>query len=64
LLEWGDGTSFSSNLLSLPSSLRPLLRSKTYGAPGQYTIKLTITDKNGGKGVTTFVVNVDAPPTN
>jgi PKD repeat protein len=36
-----------------------LARAKTYAAPGTYTIRLTITDRNGGRGVQTFTVTVN-----
>jgi len=61
VIEWGDGTSFSSTLTALPTATRPLARSKTYNTPGQYTVRLFITDRNGVKGVQTSVVTVVAP---
>ena len=57
-IDWGDGTSFASTLFALPTSARPFARGKVWSAPGNYTVTLTVTDKNGGKGVTTLVVTV------
>ncbi|MDQ6613056.1 MAG: DNA/RNA non-specific endonuclease, partial [Gemmatimonadota bacterium] len=57
-VEWGDGTTFNSNLYALPSASRPFARSKVYGAPGTYTVLLTVTDRKGGQGVSTLVVTV------
>jgi DNA/RNA non-specific endonuclease/PKD domain len=59
VLEWGDGTSFTATLSTLPTSARPLARAKTYAAPGTYTMRLTITDRNGGRGVQTLTVTVN-----
>ncbi|MBC8085994.1 MAG: hypothetical protein H7Z40_01915, partial [Phycisphaerae bacterium] len=39
VLDWGDGTSFVSTLVSLPTPARPITRGKVYGAPGTYTIR-------------------------
>jgi len=57
-IDWGDGTTFNAFLTTLPTASRPNTRSKIYSAPGQYTVRLTITDKNGGQGVQTLVVTV------
>ena len=57
-VEWGDGTTFNANLYALPKTSRPFLRSKVYDAPGTYTVRLTVTDKKGGQGVSTLVVTV------
>jgi DNA/RNA endonuclease G (NUC1) len=59
VLEWGDGTSFTATLSTLPTSTRPLARAKVYAAPGTYTIRLSITDRNGGRGVQTLTVTVN-----
>ena len=58
LIDWGDGTTFTSTLFTLPTDARPLARGKTWSAPGTYTVRLTVTDKKGGQSSTTFVVTV------
>ncbi|MBC8086921.1 MAG: hypothetical protein H7Z40_06620 [Phycisphaerae bacterium] len=58
VLDWGDGTSFVSTLVSLPTPARPITRGKVYGAPGTYTIRLTITGKNGNSDTKTLVITV------
>ena len=57
-VDWGDGTTFSSTQFSMPTDTRPLQRSKVWTAPGTYTVRLTITDKKGGQGVSSLVVTV------
>ena len=46
-IAWGDGTSTTGSETSLGSTMA---RSHTYGQPGQYTLRLTVTDKDGGAG--------------
>ena len=57
-IDWGDGTSFVSTLFALPTSAAPLSRTKTWTAPGIYTVRLTVTDKKGGTGFSTLQVTV------
>jgi hypothetical protein len=58
ILDWGDGTNFTATLTSLPTAARPTARGKVYSTPGTYTVRLTITDKNGLHGSRTLVVTV------
>ncbi len=55
---WGDGTSFSANLTSLPTVQRPLVRSKSWAAPGTYAVTLSVTDRAGKTGVSTVQITV------
>ena len=57
-IDWGDNTSFKSTLYALPSSTRPFARAKVYSVPGTYIVKMTVTDKKGGQGVSTLTVTV------
>ncbi|MBL0938334.1 MAG: DNA/RNA non-specific endonuclease [Gemmatimonadaceae bacterium] len=57
-INWGDGTpitQFSS--LVLPTA--PLNRSKSYAAPGTYTIVVTVTDRDGGVGTISLPITVN-----
>jgi hypothetical protein len=58
VLDYGDGTSFTANLTSLPTVQRPLPRAKTWTAPGTYTVRLSITDKNGRRGESALLITV------
>jgi hypothetical protein len=57
-IDWGDGTTFSSTLFALPTDLRPFARAHAWATPGAYAIRLTITDKKGGQGVSAMSVTV------
>jgi PKD repeat protein len=52
-IAWGDGASTTGSEATLGASIT---RSHTYGQPGQYTVRLTVTDKDGGAGVDEAVV--------
>ena len=57
-INWGDAspiTQFSS--LVVPASA--LTRSKSYAAPGSYTITVTVTDRDGGVGTSSFTITVN-----
>jgi DNA/RNA endonuclease G (NUC1) len=45
-IDWGDGTAFTSVLTTPPSST-PLQRGKIWTTPGTYTVRVTVTDKDG-----------------
>jgi len=57
-IDWGDGTSFASTLFALPTSAHPFARAKSWSTPGTYTVRLTVTDKKGGQGVSILQVTV------
>jgi PKD repeat protein len=46
-IAWGDGTNTAGSEPTLGTSIT---RSHTYGQPGQYTVRVTVTDKDGGAG--------------
>jgi DNA/RNA endonuclease G (NUC1) len=58
VIDWGDGTSFTTTSFSLPTDSRPLARGKVWSAPGVYTVRVTVTDKKGAQGVSTLAVTV------
>jgi hypothetical protein len=58
VIDWGDATSFSSTLFALPTDARPFARAHAWATPGTYSVRLTITDKKGGQGVSTMSVTV------
>ncbi|HEU5183560.1 MAG TPA: Ig-like domain-containing protein [Gemmatimonadaceae bacterium] len=47
VVDWGDGTSSSGTALTQSS---PLAASHVYAAVGTYTVRVTVTDKDGGTG--------------
>jgi DNA/RNA endonuclease G (NUC1) len=53
---WGDGTSLTANIVSLPTA--PIRASKAYSVPGTYTVRFTVTDKDGGSAYTERTVIV------
>jgi DNA/RNA endonuclease G (NUC1) len=55
--EWGDGTSFNATITTPPATT-PLQRGKTWTTPGQYTVRITVTDKDGGTAVREIAVTV------
>jgi DNA/RNA endonuclease G (NUC1) len=55
--EWGDGTTFNAVLTAqLPTT--PMLRAKAWSAPGSYTVRVTVTDKDGAVSTSTLAVTV------
>ncbi|MGH7569727.1 MAG: PKD domain-containing protein [Gemmatimonadales bacterium] len=54
-IAWGDGASDNG---STPTLGGPITASNTYGTPGQYTVRVTVTDQNGGAGADETVVTV------
>jgi DNA/RNA endonuclease G (NUC1) len=55
--DWGDGTSFSTNLTAPPSTT-PLQRGKAWTSPGTYAVVVTVTDKDGAVATQTISVTV------
>lgn len=54
-IDWGDGTTFAVNT----TTQTPLTRGKVWTTPGQYTVRYTVTDKDGAASVAaTYVVTV------
>jgi PKD repeat protein len=56
-IQWGDGTSESSP----KPDMTPITGSHGYSAEGSYTIRVTVTDKDGGAGTATRVITVTPP---
>jgi PKD repeat protein len=59
-IAWGDGTT-DGGTASDPST--PLTRVHTYAAAGAYTVRVTVTDKDGVTGADELVATVTAPAT-
>jgi PKD repeat protein len=57
-LDWGDGTMATG---SAPAQSASITESRAYAAAGTYTIRLRVTDKDGGTGTAEQTVNVSAP---
>ena len=58
---WSFGDSSTSSASFGPSGSGNLSASHAYGAPGTYHVSLTVTDDDGGAGVTTATVVVQTP---
>jgi PKD repeat protein len=54
-LDWGDGTTETG---SASSTTATISATRSYAAPGTYTIRLTVRDKDGGEGVVERAVEV------
>jgi hypothetical protein len=59
-ITWGDGATGSG---STNSQANPITASHPYPAPGQYTARVTVTDKDGGTGFDELLVKVLDPST-
>ncbi len=55
--DWGDGTSFTTQLTTPPATT-PLQRGKIWTTAGTYTVIVTITDKDGGSTTRDTLVTV------
>ncbi len=55
--DWGDGTTFTTNL-TVPPDPTPLQRGKTWSTPGSFTVRVTVTDKDGGIATRDLTVTV------
>ena len=55
-LDWGDGTVVAGTV-----GTGSVSGSHAYGAPGAYTVTVTVTDDDGGTGSDTFEVTVEGP---
>jgi PKD repeat protein len=60
---WGDGSTTPTEG-SATTSTSPITASHTYGAAGQYTVTVMVTDKDGGSATDALVVTVTAPTPN
>jgi lysophospholipase L1-like esterase len=58
-LDWEDGTVQSGSAASVATAITG---SHAYQAPGTYTVRITVTDGDGGAGMTELSVNVSALP--
>jgi DNA/RNA endonuclease G (NUC1) len=56
VVAWGDGTSLTASLLT--QSTTPIRASKIYSTPGTYTVRFTVTDKDGGSAFVETTVTV------
>ena len=59
-IAWGDGVTDGG---STNTQANPISASHMYPAPGRYTARVTVTDKDGGVGSDDFVVKVLDPAT-
>lgn len=56
--DWADGTTYAGLVSTLPAKTRPLLRAKTWSAPGTYVVTLSIRDKDGSVGSSSVTITV------
>lgn len=61
-INWGDTSSSSGTVTETLGAGGTASGSHSYGAPGTYIVKVTVNDKDGGKGSATTTVVVSAPP--
>jgi PKD repeat protein len=56
-INWGDGSPIVQfSAATVPPTV--ITRTKAYAAPGQYTVTITVTDRNGGVGSQTVLITV------
>jgi PKD repeat protein len=58
VIDWGDGASTNG---SKSTQASPITASHTYAAGGQYTVRVTVTDKDGGSGSDDLVATMSSP---
>jgi PKD repeat protein len=56
-IDWGDAASSSGSMTSQTA----ITASHTYAATGQYTVRVTVTDKDGDSGTDDLVASMSAP---
>lgn len=56
-IQWGDGSSESGTR----NDFSPITGGHAYGAEGSYTIRVSVTDKDGGTGTSTRAITATAP---
>ncbi len=61
-ITWGDASSSTGTVVETLGAGGTASGSHSYGAPGTYIVKVTVNDKDGGKGSATTTVVVSAPP--
>ena len=59
VVAWGDGTTLTATLTTQPTGA--IRASKTYATPGTYTVRFTVTDKDGSSAFVEQTVTVVAP---
>ncbi len=61
-MTWGDASSSTGTVVETLGAGGTASGSHSYATPGTYIVKVTVNDKDGGKGSATTTVVVSAPP--